>query len=504
MAEKAHQEANSLDLLPAVRDAVARHRLINRGERVLVAVSGGPDSVALCHLLLRLAGEMDMQLHVFHMDHGLREGSAADAHFVQRLADEWGVPLTLVRENVGAGRRRGESTQQAARRLRYAALRRTAAQIGAARIALGHHGDDQAETVLMRLLRGAGAAGLGGMRWRRGRFIRPLLGVSRADVEAYCQAFRLDTRLDPTNESTDYVRNKVRLELLPLLQAEYNANVRLTLNRMAMLLQDDDDLLEYLAHQAFRRMFPGAAEQLPEDGRDVSSHHEVSGRAADVELPVHELARQPRALRRRIVRHAWQYVAGKADEAVVRPTFTPAALTYDHVEAVLALLDKTRGAAVDLPRKVRVQRLEHALIFRRFHIEESAPPLDELLAVPLVVPGRTALWGGQAMEASFIQQPPAGARPGRHEAWLDWEKLAPPLVARTWRPGDRMRPFGLGGTKKLQDLFVDEKIPAAERRSVPVVVDKDGIVWVAGLRVDERAAAKAPSGRILQLKIAPL
>lgn len=108
------------------------------------------------------------------------------------------------------------------------------------------------------------------------------------------------------------------------------------------------------------------------------------------------------------------------------------------------------------------------------------------------------------MEASFIQQPPAGARPGRHEAWLDWEKLAPPLVARTWRPGDRMRPFGLGGTKKLQDLFVDEKIPAAERRSVPVVVDKDGIVWVAGLRVDERAAAKAPSGRILQLKIAPL
>lgn len=485
-AEEGSREASGLDLLDTVRQAVVRHRLIRRGERVLVAVSGGPDSVALLHLLLRLRGELSLELCVFHMDHGLRADAADDAAFVCSLAKEWGVPAVVAREDVAAMRRRGESTQEAARRVRYTAMRRAAREVGATRIALGHHADDQAETVLMRFLRGAGATGLGGMRRRQGPFVRPLLDISRADVEEYCRAFGLMTRQDPTNLQLGYLRNRLRLELLPLLEAEYNPNIRLTLNRTAALLQDDDDLLDYLAHRAFRRLQRGA------DGESVA-------------LPVAELARQPRALRRRIVRHAWRSVAGRA---VVRDlddgSWTPSLLSFEHVEAVLALLDSRPGEAVDLPARVRARRDEEVVTLRRIEDSREAAPDQEDFAVPLAVPGTTVVPGICVIEARLVEEPHKAQRPGRDGAWLDWEKLAPPLVARTWRPGDRMRPLGLGGTKKLQDLFVDEKVPAAQRRRVPVVVDQHGIVWTAGLRVDERAAAGPASRRILQLKVAPL
>lgn len=468
---------------------MARHRLIDDGDRVLVAVSGGPDSVALLHLLLRLAEERSLTLHAFHMDHGLRPGSAEDAAFVARLTREWGVPLTSVRANVRARRRPGESVQQAARRVRYAALRRAAAEAGARRIALGHHGDDQAETVLMRFLRGAGAAGLGGMRWRRGPFIRPLLGTSRAQIEAYCTAHGLETREDPSNAAVEYLRNKIRLQLLPLLEAEYNPNVRAALNRTAALLRDDDDLLEYLAHRAFRRM----ARTAP----DLA--------ARTVTLPARELRRRAAALRRRIVRHAVRRAGGALD-----------LLTYDHVEGILALLDGEPGAAVDLPGGVRARREREALVFEprtagagAVGVADTAGTADTAdtagggFAVELTAPGRTVIWGNKVIDAAFIEPPPAGARPGPDEAWLDWDRLSPPLTARTWRPGDRMRPLGLGGTKKLQDLFVDAKIPAAVRRRLPVIADAEGIVWAAG-RVDERAAVGPRTRRVLRLQIASL
>lgn len=476
-------------MLGVVRDSVARHRLIGPGERVLVAVSGGPDSVALLHLLLRLSDEWDLALHAFHMDHGLRADSAADAAFVARLTGRWGVRLTTVSSDVRARRRPGESLQQAARRVRYAAMRRAAEEAGAARIALGHHADDQAETVLMRFLRGSGAKGLGGMRRRRGPFIRPLLDVSRAEIEAYCAAFRLEVRRDPSNLAVAYLRNKVRLELMPLLRAEYNPNIRLALNRTAALLQDDDDLLDLLAYRAFQRLrrAPGVGPKSPDDA---------------VVLPVGPLARQPRSLRRRIVRHAVRYAAR-----------TWAAPSFDHVQAVLALLDEDSGTAVDLPGRVRVRRRGDALVFKLRSpggaggagradagAERDAAPAYE---IPLAVPGRTVIPGNKVIHAAFIDAPPAGTRPGPQEAWMDWEKLSPPLTVRTWRPGDRMRPLGLGGTKKLQDLFVDEKIPAPARRRLPVVADADGVVWVSG-RVDERAAVTPSSRRVLRLRIASL
>src|SRR5690606_37200392 len=229
---------------------------------------------------------------------------------------------------------------------------------------------------------------------------------------------------DPSNAAVEYLRNKIRLELLPRLEAEYNPNVRAALNRTAALARDDDDVLKYLAHRAFRRM----ARTAP----DLA--------ARTVTLPARELRRRATALRRRILRHAVSRAGGALD-----------LLTYDHVEGILALLDGEPGAAVDLPGGVRARREREALVFEprtagagaAGHADtagtgDTADTAGGGFAVELTAPGRTVIWGNKVIDAAFIEPPPAGARPGPDEAWLDRGRLSPPLTARTWRPGERI------------------------------------------------------------------
>jgi len=498
--------------LAQVESFIKRRRLLVPGDRVLVGVSGGPDSLALLHLLTRLAEAWGLSLHVVHVNHGLRAEAADDAAFVEAVGREWDLPVTVAAVDVGAERRRGESIQQAARRVRYRVFAETAAAFGASRIALGHHADDQAETVLMRFLRGAGAAGLAGMRPRRGRYIRPLLEVTRAGIEAYCQSFGLKPRRDPSNLSRRYLRSRIRYELLPLLAREYNPNIGAVLARTAALLRDDDDLLEALALKAYRRM------TAEEGSADVPSAGE---------LPLEELRRLPLALARRVVR---RHLAAFGVNL--------AAVTADHVAAILGLLDA--GGAVTLPGGTTVRRRGLWLIVeqaggtaagaaalraaRAATTAEAGATTAEAGAAPaggaadpqpgaavvreLAVPGRTEVPElGIVMEAEIVEPPvsrelaadPKGIG-GPGQAIMDWEHVVPPLVVRTWRPGDRLAPLGLGGTKKVQDIFVDAKVPAHKRASVPIVADGEGIVWVCGLRLAARVSVGDGTQRILRLR----
>ncbi|HLT59100.1 MAG TPA: tRNA lysidine(34) synthetase TilS [Limnochordales bacterium] len=470
-----------MDLLERVEDYIARHRLLRPGDRVLAAVSGGPDSLALLHLFTRLRAPWALGLHAVHVNHGLRPEAAQDAAFVESVGQAWGVPVTVVAVDVRAERAPGESLQQAARRVRYRVLAQAADQVSATRIALGHHADDQAETVLLRLLRGAGTTGLAGMRPRRGRYIRPLLGVPRAAIEAYCRRFELNPRVDPSNVSPQYLRNRIRHHLLPLLEREYNPNIRAVLCRTAGLLREEDDLLEALAVRAHRRL---AAQGGPH------------------ELPVAGLARLPAAVARRVVRRALA-AAGVPLSRV----------TADHVAAVLALLDGV--GAVDVPGGVRARRAGDRIRLER---PPSGPavapagPAPPAFFHPLDVPGKTAVGELGLVIRAEIVEPPASravaadprAASGPMQAVLDWDRLVLPLVVRSWQPGDRMRPLGLDGTKKLQDLFVDAKVPAGERRRVPIIADQAGPVWVVGLRVDARAAVTAETQRVLRLRVEPV
>ena len=462
-----------LDLLERVEDFIRRHRLLAPGERVLVAVSGGPDSLALLHLFTRLKEPWRLELHAAHVNHGLRADAAEDAAFVAATGEAWGVPVHVVNVDVRAERRTGESLQQAARRLRYRGLLEIAQAVGAARIALGHHADDQAETVLMRLLRGAGTTGLAGIRPRRGPYIRPLLAVTRAEIEAYCREFQLKPRTDPSNLSLRYLRNRVRHELLPLLEREYNPNIRAVLARTAALLREEDDLLEALAARAHHRM---------QDGRGPA------------DLPAAGLARLPAALARRVVRRALQ--AAGVDVALV---------SADHMAAILALV--AAPGAVTLPGGVRVGRRADRLVVERF-VRRRAAACGQEPPATLPVPGEARLPRLNVSIHAELVEPPRSldliAEPrkaaGPERAVLDWDRIVPPLVVRTWRPGDRMRPLGMTGSKKVQDIFVDAKVPKDRRASVPIVADQEGILWVVGLRVDARAAVGPGTRRVLVLR----
>ena len=486
-----------LDLLDRVEKFIKRHRLLRPGDKVLVAVSGGPDSLALLHLLTRLREPWQLTLHALHVNHGLRAEAAEDAAFVEAMGRRWGVPVTVATVDVRAERKAGESLQQAARRVRYRVLTENARAVGATRVALGHQADDQAETVLMRLLRGAGTTGLAGMRPRRGPFVRPLLAVTRAEIEAYCREFQLEPRLDPSNWSPHYLRNRIRHHLLPLLERDYNPNIRAVLSRTATLVREEDDLLEALALQAYRRLTSGR-----------------EGRQGPPALPVEGLRRLPVPLARRVVRRALR-MAG----------VNIAAVTAEHVAAILALLDA--GGAVTVPGGVRVRRDGERLVLERLLPEQLLPEqsadrspggtaLGTVKAAArgpgfqaeLAVPGETRVpQMGLVLQAEIVEPPASGelvadprAFSGPEEAVLDWDRVVPPLVVRSWQPGDRMRPLGLAGSKKLQDLFVDAKVPVHQRGRMPIVADQAGILWVAGLRVDERAAVTEKTERVLRLK----
>jgi len=423
--------------------------------------------------LTRLKEPWRLEVHAAHVNHGLRAEAAEDAAFVVQVGELWGVPVHVANVEVRAERRAAESLQQAARRVRYRELSAIAQAVGASRVALGHHADDQVETVLMRLLRGAGLTGLAGMRPRRGPYIRPLLGVTRAEIEAYCRRFHLQPRTDPSNMSPRYLRNRIRHELLPLLEREYNPNIRAVLVRTAALLREEDELLEAFAARAHRRV---------QDGRGPA------------DLPAAGLARLPAALARRVVRRALQ--AAGVDVGAV---------TADHMAAILELL--FAPGAVTLPGGVRVRRRADRLVVERFAVWRASAGREELPAT-LRVPGEVRLPRlNVALRAELVEPPDSSelvAEPrrasGPQQAVLDWDQVVPPLVVRTWRPGDRMRPLGMTGSKKVQDIFVDAKVPKDRRASVPIVADQRGILWVVGLRVDARAAVRPETRRVLVLR----
>ena len=313
------------------RHNIGDQHMLEAGESVVVAVSGGPDSLCLLHVLMGLRAELGIELHVAHLNHGLRgDEAAADAEYVRGLAAEWGVAATVETADVPAYRRtRRLSLEEAARQVRYAFLTRVAAAVGAHTVATGHTADDQVETILMHWLRGAGLTGLRGMQpvqeWPGGlRVIRPLLEVSRGDVEAYCVANGLRPRRDRSNNDERIWRNRVRRQLLPLLE-QLSPGVRASILRTAHILADDD---AYMRDQV-RSLWPAIAKTATD--------------AVEIDLPAWQA--QPLAIQRRIVREAWRQIAASYDD-----------LSWLQVERARDLLSSTGGRTMSLPHGVRLYR----------------------------------------------------------------------------------------------------------------------------------------------------
>ena len=480
-------------LITKVRATIQKQGLLHPDETVVVAVSGGPDSLCLLHVLRQLQGDLGIALHVAHLDHGLRgEESAADAAFVARLARDWGLPATVEAADVRAVQQvQRLSLEEAARYVRYAFLARVAAAVGTTTVAVGHTADDQVETILIHFLRGAGLAGLRGMlpvqemavRPLRAdlapseeaaapiRLVRPLLAVTRAEVEAYCAEHGLTPRHDRSNEDESILRNRLRRRLLPALET-YNPNLRATLLRAAHALADD-----YAYLQAdVARLWPALAQETA----DAVAFDLAAWRGL------------PPALQRHLLR-----------EAVARRQGGWQDVGAGHMEKALAVAGKRVGAQVMLPGGLRVTRSYTHLIVGR--VAAAPVPVDQpLLTVeqlPLTVPGVTPLpgspWQVQArvLERTAEELPP----PAPYAVTVDFDVVGSDLVLRRRRPGDRFQPLGLGGSQKLQDFFVDHKVQREWRDLVPIVATPCQIVWVVGYRLDARAQVTAATRRLLTL-----
>jgi tRNA(Ile)-lysidine synthase len=467
------------DLMATLRATVTRRGLFTPGQTAVVGVSGGPDSTALLHALGALREELGITLVAAHLHHGFRGAEAdADADYVAELAASLQVSCHRERVDVpGLRRRRHLSAQEAAREARHSFLRRVATEVGAERIALGHTRDDRIETILLNLLRGTGLDGLSGFPPKHLPLVRPLYDVSRAQVEAYCAAYALQPRLDSSNAKTTYLRNRIRAELLPTLAAYYNERVSDALLRLAELASADSELLEELAADALE---------------SVLLRQDETG----LELKADAFQNLPVALRRRVLRQSVLRVRGHLQN-----------VGFEILERLLQAVAQGRKEGIELPpagesvvrltcggETIHVQREAFAALPVRWVCDLPIPGRTALVQCGLII--ETAVLTSAAEAGAFLQSRRAagGERRSSGTILFRLRDVTLPVVARSWRPGDRIRPHNLGGTKKLQDLFTDRKIPKKERARIPVLVAAGGegsILAVGGLQADEKALRRA-------------
>ena len=456
-------------LLGTVRRTIRRHSLASPGTRVVVALSGGGDSVALAHLLrdLHAAGDLSVA-GVAHFNHQLRDDADRDEAFCGSMSAAFGWPFLSGRGDVRArAAHEDRSIEDAARTARHEFLDRARAHFSADVVAVGHTRDDQAETFLLRLMRGAGPRGLSAMHPRNGHIIRPLLDCRRGDLRAYLEERAIAFVDDQTNADVTIPRNRVRAELLPLLEQRFNPSVVDALAAQAELARDD---------------WMWMIDEVRSQNLEVRS-------AA-------ELLAIPRALRRITV---WLAMT----EAAVGRT-----VSLDHVDAVLELLESPGGSgSIDAPGHV-VERIGDRVVLRKGRSGDARSTEAALFRYPLPVPGEVALPDQGFVVSAELAAADAGVQAlranvrNRATAVVTTEGWAAPLAVRNRRPGDRFRPFGLDGQKKLQDFLVDRKVARADRDHVPLVVDEnDRILWVAGYEIDEAFRVTAASRAVLILTL---
>jgi len=492
---------NKIKLESKVIDFIQRYSLISPEEIVVVGVSGGADSVCLLHVLAKWQKGLGIKLHVAHLNHQLRGvESEADAKYVSNLANSLGIPITIDRQDVAAYRiERNFSVEEAARELRYAFLAKVAREVGANRIAIGHTRDDQVETILMHILRGTGITGLCGLapcspmahdrqgmsgpaKQRNLLVIRPLLDITREETTSYCQEHQLDPRIDSSNRSLSFFRNRLRLQLLPLLR-QYNPSVDQALLRLADIAKEDNVFIEQYASELWDEVARQENNAIYLDRKQIAS------------LPI--------ALQRQLLRAAVTRLAGDTRD-----------IEASHIEAARNLLNKPVCKRISLPHSFICQGGYDEIVIVSTAKQSQLPPcpFPPLPGeFPLKVPGKTAFPGwkvtasivGERVDSLSSRRVPSaseGACQSNLVADFDLDKTGTELFVRQRRPGDRFQPLGMNMPKKLHEFMVDAKIPRSWRDHIPIVCSPQQIIWVAGWRIDDRVKVSEASKEILRLE----
>jgi tRNA(Ile)-lysidine synthase len=479
--KKSHLEKK---ILRVVDHTIRSFHMVQTGEAVLVAVSGGADSVALVYILLELSPAYSLRLAIAHLNHCLRgKESDRDEAFVAALAKQLELPFYSGRQDVFRYQKQHRlSLEEAARQVRYRFYDSIAAKYGYRKIALGHHGDDNAELVLMNLLRGSGPLGLSGISpVRDDRIIRPLIKLRHSEIMDYVAVRKLDYVTDSSNQDLNFHRNKIRARLIPQLKDGYNPKLIDSLNRLTAIVGTEEAWIEDLIQPVYENTV-------------VFKEKDKLG------LSITELNQQPIAVRRRLIRKA--ILSVKANLRRV---------AFAHIEAAwqLAQTGATCGF-LDLPDRIGIQRDGQILtVFKKSlkpgcSDKASFPSQTPAYEYRLSAPGKILIEeaGLQIRFSEIPNAPLPDLDPAGHRiAFFDMDRIRFPLVIRNFRAGDRFSPLGLSGSQKLKKFFIDHKISRPERRKCPIVLSRQRIIWIVGHRLDNYAKLGPQTRRILKAEL---
>lgn len=462
-------------LVLTVQEFINSYALLEQGDKILVAVSGGPDSVALLHILLALQKKYALTLVLAHLEHGIRgEESKNQASFVHQLGERLGLNCILHHIDVpGLHKISKGSLEETARVARYRFLQETAKTIRADKIALGHTANDQAETLLMRLLRGAGIDGLSAMRPKREEnpaLIRPLLNIFRREILAFLDDQNIAFCLDLTNRELSCLRNKIRLQLIPLLGKEYNPQILSTLHRTASILGEEKEWMAFEVKKNLQKCLS-----------------QISKNSLCLNLPTFSYF--PLALQREVLRLAIQHVRS-----------SPYKIDFTKVSLVLQWLKQNQPCGMmSLSSDLHLRKQPEKL-----WIGEKRPdaqPKTKIFSYQINIPGETQVPELNLRILTEIIKPSEKSKNFDPEkAYLDFDRVSFPLYIRTRKAGDRFQPFGLQGTKKVKKFFIDAKIPREKRGGIPIIASEKEIIWILGMRIADQFKVKQKTKKILLIK----
>ena len=452
-----------MEIFQKIKETIKKYSMLSSKDNVLVALSGGPDSVLLLHVLNNLKEEFKLNLHALYIDHGLRpEETPLEIEFCRKLCETLGIHFIKKSVDVKSfAKEKAMNRQAAARELRYRVFEEMAFEIKVNKIAMGHTADDQAETLLMRLLRGSGPIGLSGIPPVREMFIRPLIEIQRQEINRYLKEEKVDFIVDSSNLKRDYVRNKIRLSLIPMMK-EINPNIIETLLRTTAILREEERHFDIIVLKTLMRLISRKS-----DSR--------------IELFLAPLEAMDKVILRRVLRR------------VIDETKGLRGIGFIHVEDIIELIRNGRtGDKLYLPKDIRVIKDYSTLIF-------TTEPLVKLDTYTLEVPGEIHLQEAEVLiKASILESKDSEIKDT--VAYFDSEKLSFPLIVRSRKRGDFFYPLGFGKKKKLQDFFVDEKVPRDERDKIPLIVSGGDIIWISGYRQDGRFKVLDETKRVLKLE----
>ena len=452
-----------------VLDTINRHNLIEKGDKIVLGISGGPDSVCLLHILNRLKKMFDIEIYAAHLNHQIRGIEAQkDALYVTQLCEEMGIKYFVRSIDVPKYCEENKlSIEDGARKLRYDMFYEIMSKTHANKIAIAHNMNDQAETVLMHIMRGTGLQGLRGIEYIRDQIIiRPLLDIERSEIEGYCEQYNLNPRIDQTNLDPIYTRNKIRLKLLPYMRDNFNSNVIKSIVRMSKSVKEDSDYIEENALMKFEEICIVSDESV-----DI---------AVDLFINLHN------AIKYRVLRYAIKYVLGDTNF-----------IDQKHILDIIELEpEKKIGKKLNLPRGLFVYRKKNSIIITVKEI------ITEDIEFCYKVPknGFVKIKElGMLVEAETmgIEKYNISKQENKTNRWFDLDKIKGDLIVRSRKPGDKITISV--GNKKLKSLFIDMKIPKEERSRIPILVDSEDVICVGNYRVSEKFKVDEGTTQVLKI-----